>query len=164
MGGIQCSTKGDVYSFGILLYSTWSRSKPYGDQGMNPFQLVSTRTAEHVVLPFLVLPQRTINASFSISVVAVPILDDSRCERASTRHPDQLPAGPRPLNARMLARDAGAAAIVPRDLADSQGSVPAFLDHGRRVLLPRSADRYRSVDDVERDHDPSDAVPTPKPR
>jgi serine/threonine protein kinase len=40
MGGIQCSTKGDVYSFGILLYSTWSRSKPYGDQGMNPFQLV----------------------------------------------------------------------------------------------------------------------------
>lgn len=40
MGGIQCSTKGDVYSFGILLYSTWSRTKPYGDQGMNPFQLV----------------------------------------------------------------------------------------------------------------------------
>ncbi|CAH0491062.1 unnamed protein product [Peronospora farinosa] len=41
MGGIQCSTKGDVYSFGILLYSTWSRSKPYGDQGMNPFQLMT---------------------------------------------------------------------------------------------------------------------------
>lgn len=40
MGGIQCSTKGDVYSFGILLYSMWTRSKPYGDQGMNPFQLV----------------------------------------------------------------------------------------------------------------------------
>ncbi|KAF1793576.1 Protein kinase, ATP binding site [Phytophthora cactorum] len=44
MGGIQCSTKGDVYSFGILLYSTWSRSKPYGDQGMNPFQLLSAST------------------------------------------------------------------------------------------------------------------------
>ncbi|KAG7399257.1 hypothetical protein PHYBOEH_009296 [Phytophthora boehmeriae] len=41
MGAIQCSTKGDVYSFGILLYSTWSRSKPYGDQGMNPFQLMT---------------------------------------------------------------------------------------------------------------------------
>nr|CCA25796.1 protein kinase putative [Albugo laibachii Nc14] len=41
MGGIQCSTKGDVYSFGILLYTTWSRSKPYGDQGMNPFQLMA---------------------------------------------------------------------------------------------------------------------------
>lgn len=41
MGGIQCSTKGDVYSFGILLYSTWSRTKPYGDQGMNPFQLMT---------------------------------------------------------------------------------------------------------------------------
>ncbi|CEG49762.1 protein kinase [Plasmopara halstedii] len=41
MGGIQCSTKGDVYSFAILLYSTWSRSKPYGDQGMNPFQLMT---------------------------------------------------------------------------------------------------------------------------
>lgn len=41
MGGIQLSTKGDVYSFGILLYSTWSRSKPYGDQGMNPFQLMT---------------------------------------------------------------------------------------------------------------------------
>lgn len=41
MGGIQCSTKGDVYSFGILLYSLWTRSKPYGDQGMNPFQLMT---------------------------------------------------------------------------------------------------------------------------
>ncbi|KAH9086812.1 hypothetical protein LEN26_000650 [Aphanomyces euteiches] len=41
MGGAQCSTKGDVYSFGILLYSMWSRSKPYGDQGMNPFQLMT---------------------------------------------------------------------------------------------------------------------------
>ena len=41
MGGIQCSTKVDVYSFSILLYSMWTRSKPYGDQGMNPFQLVT---------------------------------------------------------------------------------------------------------------------------
>nr|AIG55634.1 secreted protein [Thraustotheca clavata] len=41
MGGTQCSTKGDVYSYGILLYSMWSRSKPYGDQGMNPFQLMT---------------------------------------------------------------------------------------------------------------------------
>ncbi|KAL4152568.1 hypothetical protein PRNP1_009496 [Phytophthora ramorum] len=35
------TAEGDVYSFGILLYSTWSRSKPYGDQGMNPFQLMT---------------------------------------------------------------------------------------------------------------------------
>ncbi|EQC38132.1 TKL protein kinase [Saprolegnia diclina VS20] len=41
MGATLCSTKGDVYSYGILLYSMWSRSKPYGDQGMNPFQLMT---------------------------------------------------------------------------------------------------------------------------
>jgi hypothetical protein len=41
-GGKQrvLSRKIDVYSFGILLWSFWTRRHPYADKGLNTFQLI----------------------------------------------------------------------------------------------------------------------------
>jgi serine/threonine protein kinase len=78
------SRKIDVYSFGILLWSFWTRRHPYADKGLNTFQLIR-QVADEGLRPTITAEDMPAERSTSETGERVQLTPEERQRRKATQ-------------------------------------------------------------------------------